>query len=268
MSPGYAVSRTARSRPKTLWAYFVANGRPLCAWTTTMPRSKTPEHTRANASRSRWLVSMPAWTLNTNALNGAVTSRTSAGRPSASSLPWWNGAAGGASSTRVSRIVATPKLRIAEAKSTGVVKPERKAPGRGRRRRPPAARTPRRWSSTTSPSRCSAASAAQPLLRRAGRAARGAGVGDVAAGAPVEHAAEVAGDADRPGQRGRHQPDLVLDLLHQRQRVEARPVPLVDDGDDRDAAGLADPEQLERLRLQALGGVDEHHRGVDGESTR
>ena len=125
MSPGKAVSSTARSRPKIAWAYFVANGRPVCACTATIPRSKTPEHTRAKATRSRWLVSIPACTLNTNALNGAATSRTCRGRPSAPSSPWRKAAAGGASSTSVSRSIATPKFEIAEANSTGVVKPLR-----------------------------------------------------------------------------------------------------------------------------------------------
>ena len=55
-----------RSRPKTLWAYLVANGLPVPACVTTIPRSKRPEHTRTNASRSLWAVSIPAWILKTN----------------------------------------------------------------------------------------------------------------------------------------------------------------------------------------------------------
>ena len=47
MSPGKAVSTEERSRPNTAWAYFVAKGRPVEAWVTTIPRRKTPEHTRA-----------------------------------------------------------------------------------------------------------------------------------------------------------------------------------------------------------------------------
>src|SRR5660398_208939 len=39
------------------WAYLVANGRPVCACVATIPRSKTTEHTRAKATRSRWWVS-------------------------------------------------------------------------------------------------------------------------------------------------------------------------------------------------------------------
>ena len=45
-SPGQAVSMVSRSRPKTCWAYLVAKGRPVRAFVTTMPRSKTPEQTR------------------------------------------------------------------------------------------------------------------------------------------------------------------------------------------------------------------------------
>ena len=44
---------------------------------------------------------------------------------------------------------------------------------------------------------------------------------------------------------------------------EPRAVPLVDDGDHRDAAQGADLEELERLRLEPLARVDQHHGGVD-----
>ena len=71
-------------------------------------------------------------------------------------------------------------------------------------------------------------------------------------------------DADRPGQGSGPQADLLLDLVHELEGVEARPVPLVDDGEDRDAAVRADLEELEGLRLETLGGVDEHHRRVHG----
>ena len=40
-------------------------------------------------------------------------------------------------------------------------------------------------------------------------------------------------------------------------------VDLVDEGDDRHRAQPADLEQFARLRLDALGGVDHHHRGID-----
>ena len=109
----------SRSRPNTCWAYLVANGRPVRAWVTTMPRSNTPEQMRMKASRSRCAVSMPACTLNTNALNGSVSvargrRRRRARRPG-----------GGASPTRVSSRAPTPKFETAEANSTGVVTPSR-----------------------------------------------------------------------------------------------------------------------------------------------
>ena len=59
------------------------------------------------------------------------------------------------------------------------------------------------------------------------------------------------------------QAGALVDLVHQLQGVLARAVPLVDDGEHRDAAVPADREQLHGLRLEALGGVDQHHRGVD-----
>jgi hypothetical protein len=40
-------------------------------------------------------------------------------------------------------------------------------------------------------------------------------------------------------------------------------VALVHEGEDRDAAAAADLEQLARLRLDALGGVDDHERRID-----
>jgi hypothetical protein len=108
----------SRSRPNTCWAYFVANGRPLRAWVTTMPRSKTPEQIRMNASRSRCAVSMPACTLNTKALKGSVSARV---EPSAAATP----VGAGASPTRVSSSAPTPKFDTADANRTGVVTPSR-----------------------------------------------------------------------------------------------------------------------------------------------
>ena len=102
-----------------------------------------------------------------------------------------------------------------------------------------------------------------PRLRCPRRSAGGAGVLDELARTPVQDAAEVAGLPDRPGQRSGTQLDLLLDQVHQLQRREARPVPLVDDRDHRDAPQRADPEELEGLRLEALARVDQHDRGVD-----
>src|SRR5690606_5024414 len=58
------------------------------------------------------------------------------------------------------------------------------------------------------------------LLGRAGGPTGRTGVADVAAGAPIEHAPEVARDADRPGERSGAQADALLDLVQQCERVE------------------------------------------------
>ena len=47
MSPGSAVSTEVVSRPKTDCANYVANGFPVVACVTTMPRSNVPDTTRA-----------------------------------------------------------------------------------------------------------------------------------------------------------------------------------------------------------------------------
>ena len=102
-----------------------------------------------------------------------------------------------------------------------------------------------------------------PLLGGDRRAAGGAGEAQEVAGRPLQDAAEVAGDADRPGQRGGLQAGALADLVHQRERLEPGSVPLVDDRQDRDLAVPADVEQLHRLRLEALGRIEQHHRRVD-----
>ena len=53
------------------------------------------------------------------------------------------------------------------------------------------------------------------------------------------------------------------DLVEKLDRVAALAVHLVDEGDDRHVAQAADLEQLARARLDALGGVDHHHRRID-----
>ena len=74
----------------------------------------------------------------------------------------------------------------------------------------------------------------------------------------VCQAAEVAGYAHRPVQRGGLQLDFVDDLINELQGLAAHAVPLIDHSDDGQAAGLADAEELEGLGLEALGGVDKH----------
>ena len=76
--------------------------------------------------------------------------------------------------------------------------------------------------------------------------------------------AKRAAAADRPGHRRGVERQLVFDLIEDFEGVAALPVELVDEGDDGDVAQPADLEQLQRARLDALGGVDDHDRRVDG----
>ena len=80
----------------------------------------------------------------------------------------------------------------------------------------------------------------------------------------VEDAAEAVAAADRPVERRGVDAEHVLDLLQQVERIAARQVELVDEGDERQVAQPHDLEQLAGLRLDALGGVDDHHRAVHG----
>jgi hypothetical protein len=120
MSPGNASSTVVRWAPNTDWAYFVANGRPVAACVSTMPRSKRPEQTRTNAMRSRCARSMPACTLNTRPESGVVNGR---GSPSASA----RASGAGARSTSASSSRPTPTPCSAAPNSTGVATPARKS---------------------------------------------------------------------------------------------------------------------------------------------
>src|SRR6478736_3266837 len=112
-SPGNASSIVVRSAPNTVEAYLVANGRPVRSQVITIPRSNRPEQMRAKAMRSRWLRSMFACTLNTNAEHGSSRWR---GLPSMSA----RGVGAGARSTMASRRWRTPKLVSADPANTGV----------------------------------------------------------------------------------------------------------------------------------------------------
>ena len=74
-SPGKASSIVVRSAPNTVDAYLVANGLPVLWQAIIMPRSNLPEQIRANAIRSRWLRSMLACTLKTNAEQASLSGR-------------------------------------------------------------------------------------------------------------------------------------------------------------------------------------------------
>ena len=95
--------------------------------------------------------------------------------------------------------------------------------------------------------------------------ARGlAGVGLEPARAHLDHAAQAVAALRRPPDRGGVQLQARGDLVQQGHRVLGLAVQLVDEGDDRDVAQAADLEQLQRLRLDALGGVQHHDGAVGG----
>ena len=54
----------------------------------------------------------------------------------------------------------------------------------------------------------------------------------------------------------------MLQLVKEVERIARLAVELVDKGKDRDMAHRAHAEQLARLRLNALGGINDHHGGV------
>jgi hypothetical protein len=72
------------------------------------------------------------------------------------------------------------------------------------------------------------------------------------------------GRPDRPGHRGRAEPELRLDLVEQLERGPAGPVPLVDEREQGDASVAADLEELPGLRLDAPRPVEHHDRRVGG----
>ena len=78
----------------------------------------------------------------------------------------------------------------------------------------------------------------------------------------VVHALEALARADRPVYRIGANAQLVLDILEQLVRVARLTVHLVDEREDGHAAHRANLEQLAGLCLDALGGVNDHHRRV------
>ena len=74
---------------------------------------------------------------------------------------------------------------------------------------------------------------------------------------------EALAGAGRPAHRRDIERQGRGDLVQKLDRIAALAVHLVDEGDDRHVAQAADLEQLARARLDALGGVDHHHRRID-----
>ena len=88
--------------------------------------------------------------------------------------------------------------------------------------------------------------------------------GDDVARLAVKHASERAAVADGPVHGVGADAEHRFDLFHELERVAAFAVHLVHKREDGDVAQRAHLEQLLRLRLDALGGVDDHDGGVGG----
>jgi hypothetical protein len=97
-----------------------------------------------------------------------------------------------------------------------------------------------------------------------GRAAEDALQGQEALLRAVHDALEVAVAADGPGERHGLQAELGLDVVQDPERLDARAVGLVGEGDDRQPADLAGREELAGALLDAAGGVQDHDHAVDG----
>ncbi len=90
------------------------------------------------------------------------------------------------------------------------------------------------------------------------------GVGVELACLQLQHALETAAGSGRPVERRWIELQFRGHFVEQGQGVLGLAVHLVDEGDDRDIAQAADLEQLQGLRLDALGGVQHHDGGVGG----
>ena len=101
--------------------------------------------------------------------------------------------------------------------------------------------------------------------RRARRAVCGALEAMYRSALAIVDAAELVAAAQRPVHRKGADAENALQFVEQLERIAARPVHLVHEREQRNAALATDGEQLLRLRLDAFGGVDQHHRAVGGE---
>ncbi len=91
------------------------------------------------------------------------------------------------------------------------------------------------------------------------RGAFGAGDG---IGREIEQALKLAPHANRPHLRADVERQHIGHLVQRLEGIAALAVDLIDEGDDRHAPQATYFEQLAGLRLDALGGVDHHHRRV------
>ena len=202
--------------------------------------------------RSRWLGSMLAWTLNTKpVVSGSVGSigAGSAGCGRGERRPVGDGVEQLADADVGQRRAEEHRRQVTLAVGLEIEGGQaRSAPAR-------AARGPGERRLVAHARRLDAQFGDVGDVRAVGGDARGR--------CEVEAAREGDAFAQRPQHRGHVEREAVGDLVHDRERAEAVAVDLVDEGDDRDVAQAADLEEFERLRLDALGGVDHHDRGVD-----
>jgi len=113
MSPGQASSTVSRSCAKNRIGLCTPSVLCVPDWVSFMPRRKRPEHRRRKATRSRWLGSMLAWTLNTKPVTSLSDGSTMRARVGA-------GPGGGAFVASALNRSRTPKFLSAEPKNTGV----------------------------------------------------------------------------------------------------------------------------------------------------
>jgi hypothetical protein len=221
-----------------------------------MPRVSLPEQTRMKAMRSRWFGSMFAWILKT--------------KPDMLRLGRLDHALVGLLGARRRRIGGERIEQIAHAEilERAAEVDRRQMCPRGR---PRDRRLAGLTSSTSSRQRRGVCPCGSSVVddgssgpRRPPASARSSLVERRnACWLEIVGADEIAAAADRPGHGRRVERQRLLDLVEQLEGVAALAVHLVDEGDDRDVAQAADLEQLARARLDALGGVDHHDRGVD-----
>ena len=215
--------------------------------------------------RSRCRGSMLAWILKTKPENAAVVRR----RPARPRLR--RGAAGRECSRKPSSSSCTPKLLTALPKKTGVSLPgQHRRAGRTprpRRRASPASsqhgrgRSPRR-AARARPGRARPARRHRRAVGAARRCARRGGPCRVGRS---QTPLKVDARAQRPVHRDRRaMPSTLSSSSSSSSGSRVGPVQLVHEGEDRHAALAADLEELARLALDALAGVDDHDRRVDG----
>ena len=259
MSPANASSSSSRRCDRKLTTVFGRSSLPERTTFSRMPRSKWPDATRTNAIRSRCAGSMLAWILKTTPDELRLVGRD---------LALDRGAR-----ARRRRQVDERVEHLADAEVVDRRAEEHRRLLAGEELR--AVERRRRVGQQLDLAGGLLVLHAEALgigrVVEAGEDLVGIAVAVLAALedahlllAQVHHAVEVLAHADRPGERHDLHAELALDLVHQDERLLHFAVHLVDEGQDRRVAGAADLQQAARLRLDAVGRVDHHQRGVDG----